>query len=236
MIRAAVTAIALAAALVAWAPAAQAADECKGLMVCIPVAGPWVKIPAPAAGGAATATWRLVCPEGIVGGVDARASEVAVAVEFPGRLGSPVNPGITTARTLVFKGTYAGRVSRTTSYRPFIGCIPAAGGGGPRTPTSVSRAVEVKPGESIAVRVATLRVQPGQLARATLRCRPGERLLSSRHSVGLYTAGVPTRAQLAAIRVVRATESGRVLVSATRRAGLAAGVRAVVQVQAECAR
>ena len=73
--------------------------------------------------------------EGVVGGVDARASEVAVAVEFPGRIGSPVNPGITTTRSLVFKGTYAGRVSRTTSYRPFIGCIPG-GGGGPRTPTA----------------------------------------------------------------------------------------------------
>ena len=235
MIRAAAVALALAVALVAGVPAGQAADECKGLMVCIPVAGPWVKIPAPAEGAAATATWRLVCPEGVVGGVDARASEVAVAVEFPGRIGSPVNPGITTTRSLVFKGTYAGKVGRSTSYRPFIGCIPG-GGGGPRTPTALSRASEVKPGEPITVRVATLRVRPGQLARTTLRCRPGERLLRSRHSVGLYTAGVPTRAQLAAIRVVRATRAGRVLVSATRRAGLAAGVRAVVQIQAECAR
>lgn len=234
MSRTAAIALALAVALAAGVPAGQAADECKGLMVCIPVAGPWVKIPAPGEAAVATATWRLVCPEGVVGGVDARASEVAVAVEFPGRLGSPVNPGITTTRSLVFKGTYAGKLDRSTSYRPFVGCIPG-GGGGTRTPTALTRASEVKPGEPITVRLATLRVRPGQLARATLRCRSGERLLSSRHSVGLYTAGVPTRAQLAAIRVVRATRAGRVLVSATRRPGLAPGVRAVVQVQAECA-
>jgi hypothetical protein len=235
VIRVAAIAIALAVGLVAGVPAGAAADECKGLMVCIPVAGPWVKIPAPAEGDSATATWRLVCPAGVVGGVDARASEVAVAVEFPGRIGSPVNPGITTTRSLVFKGTYAGRVGRSTSYRPFIGCIPG-GGGGPRTPTAFTRVSEVKPGEPITVRVAMLGVTRGRLARATLSCRPGERLLRSRHSVGLYTAGVPTRGQLAAIRVVRVTRGGKVLVSATRRAGLAAGVRAMVQIQAECAR
>jgi hypothetical protein len=235
VIRAAAVAIALAVALVAGVPAGQAADECKGLMVCIPVAGPWVKIPAPGAGASANATWRLVCPRGVVGGVDARASELAVAVEFPGRIGSPVNPGITTTRSLVFKGTYAGRVSHSTAYRPFIGCIPG-GGGGPRTPTAFTRVNAVKPGEPITVRVATLNVQPGQLARATLSCRPGERLLRSRHSVGLYTAAVPTKKQLAAIRVVRVTRGQQVLVSATRRAGLPARVRAAVQIQAECAK
>jgi hypothetical protein len=235
VIRAAAAMIALGVALVAGVPAGQAADECKGLMVCIPVAGPWVKIPAPGERASAIATWRLVCPRGVVGGVDARASEVAVAVEFPGRIGSPVNPGITTTRSLVFKGTYAGRASRPTAYRPFIGCIPG-GGGGTRTPTSVTRASDVKPGEPITVRVATLNVKPGRLARTTLRCRPGERLLRSRHSVGLYTSAVPTEQQLAAIRVVRATRGQQVLVSATRQAGLPARVRAVVQIQAECAR
>ena len=79
-------------------------------------------------------------------------------------------------------------------------------------------------------------MQPGQLARTTLSCRPGERLLRSRHSVGLYTAAVPTKKQLAAIRVVRVTRGQQVLVSATRRAGLPARVRAAVQVQAECAK
>jgi len=235
VIRAAVAAIALVAVLALGVPAGQAAGECKGLKVCIPIAGPWVKIPAPGDEGVSTATWNLVCPDGIVGGVDARASEAGVAVEFPGLIGSPVNPGITTSKSLLFKGTYAGRASRPTSFRPFIGCIPGGGRGAPRTPTAFVRADDVTPGQPITLRVATLRVVNGSLARTTLRCHAGERLLGARTTVGLYTAGVPTRAQLAAVQVVRAIRGGRVLVSATRR-GLAANVRAVVQIQADCAR
>jgi hypothetical protein len=233
VIRTAGTVLAVSAALVANAATASAADECKGLQVCIPVAGPWVVIPAPS-GTSATALWRLVCPNGVVGGVDARASESEVAVEFPGRIGSPVNPGITTTRSLVFKGTYAGRARRATSYQPFIGCIPG-GGGGARTPMAFTRPDAVKPGEPITTREKTLVVVNGRLARTTLRCNRGERLLGSTHSVGLFTAGVPTTAQLAAVRVIAARHGGKILVSATRH-GLAAGVRAEVQVLAECAR
>jgi hypothetical protein len=233
VIRAALTALAVATALALNVAAAQAADECRGLQVCIPVAGPWVVIPSPA-GASASAIWQLVCPQGIVGGVDAKASEASVAVEFPGRIGSPVNPGITTAQSLLFKGTYAGRKRKATSYQPFIGCIPG-GGGGPRTPVSLSRVDAVKPGNPITVRVKELPVTPGRLARMTLICKPGERLLHSGVSVGMYTPDAPTPAQLAAVHVVRARRGGTILVSATRR-GLAVGVRAVVQVRAECAR
>jgi hypothetical protein len=233
VIRALVTAVAVAATLLVGVPASQAAGECRGLQVCIPVAGPWVVIPVPG-GQSATATWQLVCPRGIVGGVDALASEVAVAVEFPGRIGSPVNPGITTTGSLLFKGTYAGHVRKATSYQPFIGCIPG-GGGGSRTPTAFTRADPVRPGEPITLRVDTLRLFPGQLARMTLSCRPGERLLHSANSIGLYTAGVPTTAQLAAVRVVHVRRGDKILVSATRRS-LSPDVGAVVQVQAECAR
>ena len=177
----------------------------------------------------------LVCPEGVVGGVDARASEPRSPSSSPGRLGSPVNPGITTTRSLVFRGTYAGRVGKATSYRPFIGCIPG-GGGGPRTPTvhcgraRQARASRSRPASRRSGSVA------GTLARTTRRpaCR-GERLLRASHSVGLYTKGVPSAAELAAVRVVRVVAQWQILVSATRR-GLPAGVRAEVQMHAECAR
>jgi hypothetical protein len=232
VIRGVAVAIVLAAAVLVGAAPVQAADECKGLKTCIPVAGPWVAIPAP--GGVARATsWRLVCPTGVVGGVDARASEQAVTVEFPGRLGSPVNPGITTGPSLVFRGTYAGRTARVTSYRPFIGCIPTAGGG-PRTRTSFQRTSAVKPGYPITVRVTSLEVLPGILGRATVSCHEGERVLRSFDSVGLYTVRVPSAAELAAVHVIRARRGQKVLISATRR-GLPGGIRAVVQVLAECA-
>jgi hypothetical protein len=233
VIRGLAVALALAAALLVGAAPSQAADECKGLKVCIPIAGPWVAIPAPG-GVERTTSWKLVCPKGIVGGVDARASERAVAVEFPGRLGSPVNPGITTTGSLVFRGTYAGLTPRATSYQPFIGCIPTSGGG-QRTRVSFQRTSGVKPGEPITVRVASLELLPGVLGRATLRCKAGERLLGSSHSVGLYTTGVPTRAQLASVHVIRVRRGPRILVSATRR-GLPREIRAAVQVQAECAK
>ena len=235
MIRAALVAAAtLAVALVVGVAPSGAAGECNGLKVCIPVEGPWVVIP-PSAQPSSSASWRLVCPRGVVGGVDALASEAAVAVEFPGLLGSPVNPGITTTRSLVFRGTYAGRrTHRATSYQPFIGCIPG-GGGGPRTPMAFTRVSAVKPGRPVTTRVKTLVVAAGKLARATLACAPGERLLGAAHSIGLYLMAEPTAKQLRAVHVVSARRGNRLLVSATRR-GLDRHLRAEVQVLAECAR
>jgi hypothetical protein len=98
-----------------------------------------------------------------------------------------------------------------------------------------SRVSEVKPGDPITLRVAELRVSAGTLARTKLTCRPGERLLHSSQSVGLYTGAVPTVRERAAVRVVHVRRGGAILVSATRH-GLDPEVVAVVQVQAECAR
>jgi hypothetical protein len=232
VIRAAVIALALAAALVGVAPAS-AAGECKGLKVCIPVAGPWVVIPAPA-GASSTALWQLVCPEGVVAGVDALASESDVTVDFAGRIGSPVNPGITTAKAIVFKGTYTGRRRRITTYQPFIGCI-ASGGAGSHTPMAFVRTHPVRPGEPITTRARTLDVEDGTLARARLTCKRGERLLGSTHSVGLYTSGAPSEAEIASVRVIAVRHGRQILVSA-RRGRLAPDVRVEVQVLAECAR
>ncbi len=227
-------AAAVAASLVLGVAPARAADECDGLLVCIPVAGPWVAIPAPAPGAAAsTVAWQLKCPQGVVGGLDARVSNAAIAIGFNGRLGSPVNPGITTTDSVIFTAVYAGRTRRPTSFQPFIGCIPTQGGR--RTPTGVHSVRAVKPGEPVVRRVRTLRVLPGLLARATHGCRPEERLLAASHAVGFYLPREPSRAELGAVRVVRVVRGGRVLVSATRR-GLPPSVRVQVQIHAECSR
>ena len=179
--------------------------------------------------------WRLVCPEGVVGGVDARASEPAVAVEFPGRIGSPVNPG-----------HHDHAVARVQGHlcRPGPPChdLPAVHRLHSRRRRRAAHADRVhavgavKPGEPITVRVATLSVQPGQLARTTLSCRPGERLLRSapqRRSLHARRADEeaarrrPRRARHAWWAGTRERDA---------RAGLPADVRAAVQVQAECAK
>jgi hypothetical protein len=229
--------IALVAALAAIAgafaaPASRAADECRGLQVCIPVAGPWVVVPAE--NGFPAADWELKCPEGVVGGLDARVSDRRIAVHFPGRLGSPVNPGITTTTSVVFNARYTGPGPKATTYRPFIGCVPVSGGGR-RTPTAVRRTTELIPGEPLTTRVLTLRVIPGRLARLTHSCRAGERLVRATHAVGLYTQTMPPPDLLFGVEVVQTIREDQILISA-RRPGLPADIRAEVQVHAECAR
>jgi hypothetical protein len=229
-VKALVAAAAAAAALAASAPA-QATNECDSFMSCIPVAGPWVAIPAPTAAAAfPAARWELRCPEGIVGGLDAELSDRAIDVSFPGLLGAPVNPGITTRRTALFEGLYAGTGRRATSFRPHIGCIPASGG--QRTPTVLGA---FPPGSPTVLRVRTLRVAAGRLLRATHGCAAGERLISASHAVGFRTQQPPTAAQIAGVRVVRIERAGRILVSATRD-GLAPSLRVELQLQALCAK
>ena len=96
--------VALAGALALTAGSARAADECKGLQVCVPVEGPWVTV------SSAGADWELPCPLPgyIVGGTDARVTTVDVDVSFRGETGSPVGPGVTTKRSLVFHGVRTG--------------------------------------------------------------------------------------------------------------------------------
>ena len=116
-----------AAAVAGFAPStASAGTECDGLIVCIPVKGPWVQVP----GGGAPTYYQLSCPGRgqIIGGLDAdRAGPLELS--FLGTLGGPVGPGVTTNRSAVF-------VARTTrslaSFRPLLGCIPTSGGGGAR--------------------------------------------------------------------------------------------------------
>ena len=114
---------------------AVAADECNGLRVCLPVAGPWVVVPP---GGV---DYELACPvEGyIVAGTDARVAARDIDVTFRGETGSPVGPGVTTQRSVVFQAARTRPDAGRSSFQPFIGCIPTRGGGG-RALTSVSAA------------------------------------------------------------------------------------------------
>ncbi|HYI75375.1 MAG TPA: hypothetical protein VEW90_08890 [Gaiellaceae bacterium] len=222
--------VAAGAALAVAAPAG-GANECDGLMVCIPVAGPWVAVPTSTGAQRERVEFQLTCPRGyIVGGTDARLSSRAIDVGFVGTTGSPVNPGITTSRSAVFLGTFVGRSAATASFKPFIGCMPQTGGGS-RVPTSVS---QVRPGRPVTRRVKTVRVRPGS-ATVTQRCSAGERLVGGSHAFGFYTRTPPSPSLVAGVSGAQTVAGGRVAVRVSGDAELA-GVRAVVQVSALCSR
>ena len=127
----AVVAVAVAAGV--GVGAGRAADECRGLQVCLPVPGPWVAIPPSEGGGPAVAVWELRCPlKGyIVAGIDARVSDRSIDVSFRGENGAPVSPGVTTGREVLFTAVYTGTGRQTTSFQPFVGLPQAPSGKSP---------------------------------------------------------------------------------------------------------
>jgi hypothetical protein len=215
----------------ATARPAAATNECRGLQVCVRVAGPWVVVPAARGGARAKVEYHLSCPRGyVVGGLDAELSDRAIDIGFLGKVGSPVNPGVTTARAAVFVATYAGATGRTSSFRPHLGCIPSPGGGAGPVPFKLAAAFP--PGQPTVRRVSNFRLRPVR-THATRACAGGERLISGWHAVGFYTATAPSPTLLSSVVAVRTLRGSRVDVQA--QVGTAvSGVRAVLQVGAVC--
>jgi hypothetical protein len=220
----------LCAALTAGSGPAQAADECRGLMVCVSVPGPWVVVPASASFPRPRVEYQLRCPRGyIVGGVDARLSDRGIDVTFIGKLGSPINPGVTTGRSVVFVASYVGATARSPSFRPFIGCMPSSGGG--RIPTAVGA---VRPGDPTIRRVTTTRVRPGTQTVAS-GCRASEILVDASHAFAFRMAQPPAASVIGSVAGTRTVRGSRVVVSVRGDAELGT-IRALVQVQAVCSR
>ena len=221
-----------AAALAAQVGVAGATNECRGLNPCVPVAGPWVVVPVGHSVPRPQVEYQLACPRGyIVGGIDAQLSDAAIDLAFLGKSGSPVNPGITTTRTIVFVATYVGASAARPTFRPHIGCIPAAGGGR-RTPTAVSAVVP--PGAPTVWRVRNVLIGPNTSRRIAQGCSSGERLVAAYHAFGFYRVKPPTAALIAGIGATQRVGGGRVVMSVHGGSALR-GVRAVVQVAAVCA-
>jgi hypothetical protein len=232
-VRAALLALAVAVATLAVgaAPAASKPRECQGLMVCVPVKGPWVVVPTAQSVPRPQVEYQLSCPRGyVVGGLDAELSNRAIDVSFLGKVGSPVNPGITTSRAAVFIATYVGASARAASFRPHVGCIPGSGGGRFPTANAVFR-----PGQPMVRRVLTARIRPATVQHFGRSCTRRERLIGGSHALGFYTPKPPSGA-------LAATVSGRQVL---RRAGVTVsvssdealfGLRAVVQVHALCSK
>jgi hypothetical protein len=224
---------AIGASLVVGVAPAGATNECRGLIVCVKVAGPWVVVPAARSAPRPRVDYQLSCPRGfVVGGLDAELSDRAIDITFAGKLGSPVGPGVTTERTALFTATYTGSGRSATSFRPRLGCLPASGGGSGPVPYRASAAAAFPPGDPSVRRVRTVHLRPGTI-RARQGCGAGELLVSGWHAVGFYTARPPDGALAASVTTTRLVRDGRVSVVA--RVGTAAsGVRADLQIGAVC--
>jgi hypothetical protein len=166
----------------------------------------------------------------MVGGLDAELSDRAIDIDFLGRLGSPVNPGVTTSRAAMFRAAYVGASARAPTFRPHIGCLPSTGGGAGPVPYRISAAFP--PGQPTIRRVRTVRLRPGS-ARAVAACAAGERLISGWHAVGFYTPAPPSVSLIRSVVATRALRAARVEVGVRAGAALQ-GVRAIVQVGAVC--
>lgn len=216
----------------ATAGEAQATDECRGLDVCISVPGPWVAVPAAPLAAVGRVEFQLTCPRGsIVGGLDARLGDPTLAVSFLGALGSPVNPGISTSRSVVFLALSAR--GRRTAFQPLVGCIPTSGGGGRSTTAYTPAAVKPRP---VLRRVRMLRVPAGATRRLVARCRGGERLVGSSYAVGFRTKSEPRPAVLGGVLVSLQLRANALHVRASRGTIVPRGARVIVQVHLLCAK
>lgn len=220
------------AAVAATAAPAGATNECRGLQVCVKVRGPWVVVPPELGNARAGGQFQLSCPRGfIAAGLDAELSDRAIDLDFFGLLGSPVGPGTTTTRSIVFRGVYTGTSARAPTFRPHLGCIPAAGGDSGPVPYRKLQAA-FPPGQPTIHRVRTVRLRTGSV-RAIAACAAGERLISGWHAIGFYTASAPSAALVHSVSAARSARENRVDVRV--RSGVAvSGARAVVQVGAVC--
>lgn len=214
---------------------ARAANECKGLQVCLPVTGPWVAIPAPARGALSTVVWEMRCPlrNYIVAGIDARVSDRSIDISIRGENGAPVSPGVTTGRAVLFTAVYTGGAPRATSFQPFVGCIPTSGGGG-RGETSVKRAAAFPPAKPIDRRVVTRRLVSGASVRVVGRCPSGTRLLGADHAYAFRTGAEPGETLIDAVRVRRALAGRSVTAVATVAASVPQSLRVELQLHALC--
>ena len=224
----------VALALAAFAPAAaKAGTECDGLIVCIPVQGPWVQVP----GGGTPTYYQLSCPGRgqVIGGLDADRAGL-LELSFLGNLGGPVGPGVTTGRSAVF----VARTPRSlASFRPLLGCIPAGGGGGrERTAYRPTRQLlgAAPVVEATIRRVKNTRLEDERNARAAHACLAGERLLAFSHAIAFRSNRPLALSALGSVRATSRRSGSRVLVRI--RSGIARpkSMRVELQIHAICVR
>ena len=196
-------------------------------MTCVPVAGPWVVVPASLKKPRPQVQWQLNCPKGyIVGGGRRGADRSGDRLWFLATSGSPVGPGTTTSSTIVFVASYVGSAKPAPTFRPHVGCVPATGGGGRRTPTAMPRRPPARPADG-ASRAHDPRAGGGEVIG---RCHADERL------VGAYATRAFRGAKPPAPSVVASLPRGRSRAATASPSAPSGGDgRGVVQIAAVCA-
>jgi hypothetical protein len=223
-VKTALALVVVAAAAAVGAASAGATNECKGLQVCVPIAGPWVL-----ANAQSEVRFQLACPKKfVVGGLDAELSVRGIDISFLGALGSPVNPGVTTTTAAVFLGRVVRSGVAGASFRPHLGCIPASGGG-QRTPTAYT---VFPPSKPTLPEMKQIPVQRGT-HRYVASCKAGERLVGATHAVAFYTTTPPPPTLASSVSATQSVRGGR-LHLVVRASPAAAEVRSVVQVDLSC--
>lgn len=222
----AVVVVLLLALAAAAARPAGAAAECRGIQKCIHVPGPWVVVPAHG-----TAEYLLSCPGGrsVVGGVDAQVTSRKVHVSFDGRIGAPVQPGVTTTRYAFFRAVSSS--GRAEEFQPRLGCIPVQGGGGRST---VSARVVSPPGPAIDYRARIVVIGPSQVRVARVACLANESLVGAWHAIAFRTEKPPQLAHVDLVHARRIVSGSQVDVTASSTDALSIDAHAIVQAGAEC--
>jgi hypothetical protein len=202
-----------------------AANECAGIPRCIPVAGPWVAVPAHG-----EVKFALECPRGrgIVGGTDAQASSLDVRATFDGIIASPVSFGRTTLSSAFFRAVSA--THRPGAFKPFIGCIPA------ENQISNTLSSKITPlGPPLDLKSKLVRVNPGFQRSVSVSCPADESLVDSWNATAFTAAPPPAPGLASAIRVQTKIAGHRATLSISVSEALPPASRAEVQVGVRCA-
>ena len=209
-------------------------DECTGVQVCVPVKGPWVKIPANRSGRILPTEWELKCPgqNDTIGGTDALGSTGTVAVTFQASPGSPVRSGVSTHNAAIFSGLDGGGGTSVVTYRPAIGCIPGGGGSGARS--RVSYQATFPPFTGLDIRSSETAIQTRQPLQIAEDCQIGGRLLHASSALGFLGARPPSPALLRSINSSEETTRDSFTVSVTPGPTLPRDARIVLQVRVIC--
>ena len=190
--------------------------------------GPWVVVPGARHGRVPALAARADAASSA--GSTRRSTSRDVHVGFDGRLGAPVQPGVTTTRYALFRAVSTSSAARRRSSRCSAASRCRAGAAARRSPRASARRG----------RRSTYARGSSSSGRATCvrpdRCASGENLVDAWHAVAFRTKQPPPLAERAVSCSAQHVVVGKqVVVTASATDALSIDAHAIVQAGAECA-